>query len=99
MFLVHNADCLGTNGTQTTSKTTWKNGKTERIDVENPSPGKRSGNIHYHDSNNKKYYYDIEKKNFFDPKTGIDAPKSVQNKLQNDSFLLGIKKALKILGE
>lgn len=26
---------IGENGTQTSSKTTWKNGKTEQIDVEN----------------------------------------------------------------
>src|SRR5699024_10206293 len=45
-------DMLGKNGTQVSSKTTWKNGKTERIDVENPSPRKRPGQIHYHDVNN-----------------------------------------------
>lgn len=32
---------LGEKGTQVSSKTTWKNGKTERIDVENPVPGER----------------------------------------------------------
>lgn len=62
---VHNAnkydsDMLGAKGTQVSSKTTWKKGKTERIDIENPAPGKRPGQIHYHDSKNNKYYYDID---------------------------------------
>ena len=51
---------LGENGTQVSSKTIWKNGKTERIDVENPAPGERPGQVHYHDSNNNKYYYDMD---------------------------------------
>ncbi|MCM1534911.1 MAG: HINT domain-containing protein [Clostridium sp.] len=55
-ILVHNAHYAGEKGTQTNSTTTWKNGKTERIDVENGAPGNRDGNIHYHDSNNKKYW-------------------------------------------
>lgn len=46
------------NGTQVSSKTTWQNGKTERSDVENPAPGERPGQVHYHDSNNNKYYYE-----------------------------------------
>ncbi len=53
---------LGANGTQVSSKTTWQNGKTERIDVENPSPGQ----VHYHDANNNKYYYDIDNNKFYD---------------------------------
>lgn len=44
------------NGTQVSSKTTWQRGKTERIDAENSSPGKRPGQIHYHDANNNKFY-------------------------------------------
>ena len=46
---------VGENGAQTSSKTTWQNGKTERIDVENPAPGERPGQIHYHDSDNNKW--------------------------------------------
>ena len=61
--LVHNGygekSKIGENGTQTSSTTTWQEGKTERIDVENPSSGIRNGQIHYHDANNKKYMYDI----------------------------------------
>ena len=66
--LVHNGygekSKIGENGTQTSSTTTWQEGKTERIDVENPSLGIRDGQIHYHDANNKKYMYDIEKGTF-----------------------------------
>ena len=92
-------DMLGKNGTQVSSKTTWKNGKTERIDVENPSPGKRPGQIHYHDVNNKKYYYDIENKIFYDKETDNLAPKGIQKLLDNKKFMKGINKALEILGE
>ena len=60
--LVHNY--IGENGTQIPSDTMWQNGSTERIDVENPNPGKVDGNIHYHDKNNKKYYYDFESGKF-----------------------------------
>ncbi len=98
-ILVHNANYIGANGTQTPSETVWRNGKTERIDVENPAPGYRNGNIHYHDAKNKPYYYDINNKVFFDLKTGATAPKSVQNLLKDNKFFNGIKKALKYLGE
>ena len=90
---------VGENGTQTSSKTTWKNGKTERIDVENPAPGERPGQVHYHDSSNNKWYYDIEENVFYDQKTGDLAPKSVQKLLNDKNFMKGIKKALDILGE
>ena len=90
---------LGANGTQVSSKTTWKNGKTERIDVENPLPGKRPGQIHYHDAHNNKYYYDTDDKLFYNQKTGEFAPKEVQKLLKGNSFANGIKKALKVLGE
>ncbi|NOW04337.1 hypothetical protein [Clostridium beijerinckii] len=90
---------LGENGTQVASETTWQNGKTERIDVENPSPGKRPGQIHYHEPNNTKWYFDIIKKVFYDPKTGQLAPKKIQKLLDNDDFIKGINKALKLLGE
>ena len=90
---------LGSNGTQVSSKTTWRNGTTERIDVENPAPSQRPGQIHYHDANNNKYYYDINNNTFYDPKTGELAPSSIQKKLNNTKFTEGIKKALQILGE
>ena len=90
---------LGKNGTQFASKTTWKNGKTERIDVENPSPGKRAGQIHYHEPNNTKWYLDIEEKQFYNPQTGELAPKKIQKLLRDKDVIDAINKALKFLGE
>ncbi len=90
---------IGERGTQVFSKTIWKNGRTERIDVENPNPGNRPGQIHYHDSKNHKYRYDMEKNIFFDENTGELAPNRVQNLLNDKDFLNAINKGLKILGE
>lgn len=96
---VHNAEYVGANGTQTPSKTLWQNGKTERVDVENLAPGKWDGNVHYHDSKNKKYYYDIKEKKFWDPKTESFAPPRIQKLLNDPKIMNGIKKGLKILNE
>ena len=84
---------IGENGTQTPSTTTWngKNGS-ERLDVENPSPGKRDGQIHYHDSKNKRYMFDFKKNQFTNP---TDRLKTL---MSNKDFLKGFEKALKILG-
>ena len=90
---------IGENGTKFDSKTVWKNGKTERLDVENPAPGKRNGQIHYHDSKNKTWMYDIENGYFYDNETNKKAPNSIQNLLKDDNFKKGITKALKYLGE
>ena len=90
---------IGEHGTRVDSKTTWRNGKTERIDVENQKPGSRPGQIHYHDGKNKKYIYDIKNNYFYDAKTGQLAPNKVQNLLKNKDFVKGINSALKILGE
>ena len=49
---------LGTKGTQRTSKTMWKGKGKERIDVENPNPGQRKGQIHLQDNDDNKYLYD-----------------------------------------
>ena len=49
---------LGINGPTVPSKTLWMGKGKERIDVENPAPGKRAGQIHYQDNSNNKYYYD-----------------------------------------
>ena len=94
---------IGTNGTQVTSKTVWKGKGKERVDVENPNPGERDGNIHYHDKNNKKYYYDSEKGEFFERLPNGErgkAPKAIQDKLTNDEFIEALDKASnKYLGE
>ena len=67
--------------------------------VKNPDPGERSGQIHYHDSQNDKWYYDMDNNNFYDQKTGDLAPKRVQSLLKDKQFVKGIKKAMEILGE
>ncbi|MDS9995874.1 transposase [Bacillus atrophaeus] len=90
---------FGENGTQIASKTTWQNGKTERIDIENPNPGQREGQIHYHEPNNKKWYFDVETKRFFDQKTGEDAPSKIQKVLKDKNVQKAINKGLKFLGE
>ena len=86
---------IGQNGTSTSSTTTWNgNGKYERLDVENPAPGKRDGQIHYHDKNNNKYMFDIETRSF----EGL-SNRAVINLLKNEKFVRGLKQAFKILGE
>ncbi|WP_205626177.1 hypothetical protein [Dickeya fangzhongdai] len=85
---------LGANGVQTSSKTIWKGVGKERIDVENPAPGQRAGQLHYQDNKDNKYLYD--------PKTDSfpDAPKSVNNLLNDPSFSKAINKGMtQYLGE
>ncbi|WP_245509931.1 hemagglutinin repeat-containing protein [Rhizobium laguerreae] len=85
---------LGKNGAQFASKTIWKGNGKERIDVENPNPGQRPGQIHYQDNNGNKYLYDPYTNSF------PTAPKSVNNLLKNSNFMAAIAKGLKnYLGE
>ena len=90
---------LGENGTQFESKTVWQKGKTERIDVENPAPGERPGQIHYHEADNTKWYFDVNEKLFYNQKTGELAPKKIQKLLNDKDVVNAINKALKFLGE
>lgn len=85
---------LGINGPTVPSKTLWMGKGKERIDVENPAPGKRAGQIHYQDNSNNKYYYDPVTQTF------PDAPKSVNDKLKDSTFKSAIDKGMtKYLGE
>ena len=84
---------IGENGAQTNSTTVWHGHGKERLDVENPNPGYRDGQIHYHDSANNKYMYDFGK-NQFDNST-----RRIQDLSKTDDFIKGLKKAFKILGE
>lgn len=84
---------FGANGTQVTSMTVWKGKGKERIDVENPNPGKRPGQIHYQDNEDNKYLYDPATKAF------KGAPNKVAALLQNPAFQAGIAKAMNVLGE
>ena len=62
---------LGANGTKTNgSVSIWHGTGKERIDVENPAPGQRAGQIHYQDQNDVKWYYDPNTNTFFNQKTG-----------------------------
>jgi len=95
------SNLFGANGTQVTSKTVWKaKGSKARIDVENPNPGQRPGQIHYQDENNVKYYFDSKKGIFYDQKTGNIAPKKVNDLLQDKDFVKKLNVGLeKYLGE
>lgn len=85
---------LGTRGVQTPSKTIWKGEGKERIDVENPNPGQRPGQIHFQDNEGNKYLYDPATKSF------PSAPKSVNSLLENPRFRKAINKGMKkYLGE
>jgi RHS repeat-associated protein len=86
---------FGHRGTQTTGTTVWKaTGSKERIDVENPNPGQRPGQIHYQDKDNKKYLYNPVRKEF------IGASKSLNKELlRRPEIQKAIQKGLKLLGE
>jgi YD repeat-containing protein len=83
---------FGQNGTQFISKTVWQ-GDEGRIDVENPAPGSRPGQIHFQDAKGNKYLFDPYTRQF------KNAPNSVNNLLENESVQNAIQKALKYLGE
>lgn len=82
---------LGANGTQTTSKTLWEDGK-EHIDVENPNPGQRPGQIHYQDGTGK-YIYDVATGEF----KGLSSTASKQL-LSKPGVQEAIDKGLRYLG-
>ncbi|MFJ7775342.1 putative T7SS-secreted protein [Streptomyces yangpuensis] len=86
---------IGANGTQITSKTLWNHGQ-YRIDVENPDPGGRPGQLHFQDQGNKtaKYQYDFETGKF----EGL--PRSVEKTVgKMPGFTAAIRKGLSALGE
>jgi len=92
--LYKNGDMLGANGVRVDSSTIWKGQGKERIDVENPNPGQRAGQLHYQDNKGNKYYYDPITQTF------PYAPKSVNALLQNPLFKKAIDKGMtKYLGE
>lgn len=90
----YQGEMLGASGAQTASKTVWKGSGRERIDVENPAPGIRPGQIHYQGTDGAKYYYDPNTRSFFDQRTGDLAPRKVQDLVQNSGFSNAIDKAL-----
>jgi RHS repeat-associated protein len=90
-FLPPPGPMLGANGTQVTSKTLWNNGG-ERIDVENPNPGQRPGQIHYQDGSGK-YIYNVGSGEF----EGLSASQSKQL-MSKPGVQEAIQKGLKYLG-
>lgn len=93
-------ELIGSKGRKTNGSETVGNSKQDRgrIDVENLDPGKRPGDVHYHEPNGTKWRYDIDSGRFVSPKTGIPAPKHIQKLLQQRWVQIAIRKALKILG-
>ncbi|PAF44753.1 hemagglutinin repeat-containing protein [Helicobacter sp. 11S02596-1] len=89
---------FGENGPQMPSKTVTPKGQQPRIDVENPAPGKRDGQIHT-EIDGKKYLYDNKTKSFIDQKTKQPGPPKVQDLLKEPKVQKGIQKGLKYLGE
>ncbi|MFF4487176.1 putative T7SS-secreted protein [Streptomyces sp. NPDC001544] len=86
---------IGANGTQVTSKTMWNHGP-YRIDVENPNPGQRAGQLHFQDQSNPaaKYQYDFDEGKFH----GL--PRSIEKEVGKiPGFEAGIRKGLRVLGE
>jgi filamentous hemagglutinin len=94
---------LGANGVKVPSKTIWKGEGKERIDVENPNPGQRPGQVHYQDNKNNKYYYNPNGNDFYSfdaSKNKIPAPSSVNKLLEDPKFKQAIDKGMKqYLGE
>ncbi|MGS0545450.1 filamentous hemagglutinin N-terminal domain-containing protein [Pseudomonas sp. Y5-11] len=86
---------LGANGVKLAgSKTIWKGVGKERLDVENPDPGGRPGQLHYQGVDNVKYIYDPVTNTF------VGAPKSVNKLLERPDFKKAVEKGMKkYLGE
>ena len=79
-------------------------GSKARIEVENPSPGQRDGQIHYQDEKNVKYMYDMKQNKFFskNKETGnfdVEAPRKVNELLENKQVQKAIEKGKEKLGE
>jgi RHS repeat-associated protein len=89
---------LGANGPQFTSKTLWQ-GKQGRLDVENPNPGQRPGQIHFQQGNNK-WIYDPATNLFRQaPGTKIDPPRWLDDLMGQKEFQNAIQKGLHYLGQ
>ncbi|HYJ76808.1 MAG TPA: hypothetical protein VEV65_14470 [Kineosporiaceae bacterium] len=84
---------IGADGVRVVSKVLGK-GKGWRIDLENPDPGGRSGQIHLHDYRGNKWLYDFDEKRF------IGLPRSLEKAIMTDRHALqAVKRGLEHLGE
>ena len=81
-------------GVRVDNKTLWRDSKKNRLDVENPAPGKRPGQIHYQDAKGNKYIYDHVIGKF------KNAPNKINDMIDtNPEFKAALEKALsKYLG-
>ncbi len=85
---------LGARGVQVTSKTMWQGERGARIDLENPNPGQRAGQIHFQrHGDDIKYLYDPSSNRFF------GAPEAVNDLLERPDVKKAIEKAMRYLGE
>lgn len=83
---------LGANGTKTFSTTLTKPGMDYRIDVENPAPGVRPGQLHFQ-RGDAKYLYDFDAGEF------VGMPKSMQKAVARDpNVVRAIEKGRSVLG-
>jgi RHS repeat-associated protein len=85
---------LGRRGVRTPSWSLWHGKNGGRLDVENPNPGQRPGQLHYQDEKGNKYLYDPDSRSF------PSAPNFVNEMLTNDkSFADAVEKGItKYLG-
>lgn len=94
-LLVHNSGCmLGASGPQVMSKTVLpaRSGHNYRIDVENPAPGKRPGQLHVQ-RGDEKYLYDFEEEAW------IGIPPSFAKELAKDpEVIAAINRGKQYLG-
>ena len=83
---------IGENGTQVTSKTLMENDRFH-IDVENPAPGSRPGQLHLQDYEGNKYQYNFETGKF----EGL--PRSLARQISRDPAVVrAIRTGLRYLG-
>lgn len=96
--LERSTQMLGANGVQTPSKTLWNRGPL-RVDVENPNPGQRPGQVHLQDLRDRrtKHLYDPETDQFVDMKTRQPSPKAVQKMLTDPEVRRAVDKAMRFL--
>jgi filamentous hemagglutinin len=91
---------LGSKGPQITSKTLWESDDgVQHVDIENPNPGQRPGQIHYQPDAYSKWYYDPHLKKLYNQKEKTLAPPSVQARLKDPEIAAAIEEGLRQLGE
>ena len=84
---------IGSAGVRVTSRT-LRQGKGWRLDLENPNPGQRPGQVHLQDYASNKWQYDFAMGRF------IGMPRKLEQRLMNDrGFRAALIRAFRDLGE